>query len=125
MSDEARRQEKRRKASSSPGRLHAPGHPLGRVIANQVTILRVASATGGGVDDVTGTTVRVGTVLDGTLPPQLRQRGLGSPAAMKLGPPPTPNPSLERSRVHVGEPSSSLVETASPTSQSRSPASPA
>ena len=58
------------------------------------------------------------------LPLQPTQRTLMSPAAAILGPPPTPAPPLGWSRVPVGDPWSSPVETASPPADLRSPTSP-
>ena len=59
-------------------------------------------------------------------PPQPRQGALTSPAASKLGPPPTlAPPPLERSNVLDGKASPPLVDTAPPPPELRSSTSPA
>ena len=59
------------------------------------------------------------------LPSQPGQGTLRSPAVIRQVPPPTPTPLLGRSRLPVGEPLLSSVETASPPPELRSPTSPA
>ena len=60
-----------------------------------------------------------------TPPPSRPGQGtLRSPAARRLGPPPAPTPPLGRSRVPIGEPRLSPVETTSPPPDLRSPISP-